>query len=234
MTNEIFLQIKKLHKEGLSNRKIGRLLNLHYSTISYWLKKEETNIKDDKININKYLNGKEKSYSYILGMYLGDGYINKTDRTYKLRIFLDTKYPKVIKDCIYELSILFPRNKVNYTIRRKTTTVVYVHSNHLPFLFPQHGKRKKHERNIELSDWQKDIIINESFLKGLYNSDGSYYKSNGYYFYNFRNYSLDILNIYKNTCDKLNILYTETENTINHYKQSEVKKLYDIIGTKKI
>jgi hypothetical protein len=70
-------------------------------------------------------------------------------------------------------------------------------------------------------------------MNGLYHSDGSYYKSDKYYFYNFRNYSKDILNIYKKVCDNLDIKYTETKNTINHYKQSEVEKLYKLIGTKK-
>jgi len=180
-----------------------------------------------------YIKGKEESYSYILGLYLGDGYINSTERTYRLRIALDSKYPKVINECEKHLKILLPNNKVNRVIRKVTTTYVSVYSNKLPLLFPQHGVGKKLERKIELSDWQKGIIINDLFLKRLYQSDGSYYKSRDYYFYNFRNHSLDILNIYKSTCDELNILYTETKHTINHYRQSEVKKLNDIIGTKK-
>lgn len=36
---------------------------------------------------------------------------------------------------------------------KKTTTVIYVYSNQLLKLFPQHGKGKKHERKIELTEW---------------------------------------------------------------------------------
>jgi predicted AlkP superfamily phosphohydrolase/phosphomutase len=100
-----------------------------------------------------YIKDKKESYSYILGLYLGDGYINLSERTYRLRIALDTKYQKVIKECEDNLIILFPNNKVNNIIRKETTTYVYVYSNKLPLLFPQHGVGKKSSRKIELFDW---------------------------------------------------------------------------------
>lgn len=34
---------------------------------------------------------KDYAYSYILGLYLGDGYINKEPRTNRLRIFMNMK-----------------------------------------------------------------------------------------------------------------------------------------------
>jgi hypothetical protein len=38
-----------------------------------------------------------KSYSYLLGLYLGDGCISRHPRAWRLRIVLDDKYPKLSK-----------------------------------------------------------------------------------------------------------------------------------------
>ena len=55
---------------------------------------------------------KIKAYSYILGLYLGDGYINKTARTYRLRIALDKKYSQLNSFAKMNLQTLFPSNKI--------------------------------------------------------------------------------------------------------------------------
>jgi hypothetical protein len=38
-------------------------------------------------------------YSYLLGLYLGDGCISRIRRVWRLRIVLDTKYPSIIERC---------------------------------------------------------------------------------------------------------------------------------------
>jgi hypothetical protein len=38
----------------------------------------------------------EPAYSYLLGLYLGDGYISRDPRTYRLRIFQDRRYRHLI------------------------------------------------------------------------------------------------------------------------------------------
>jgi hypothetical protein len=37
----------------------------------------------------------EAAYAYLLGLYLGDGYVSTHTRTYCLRIFLDAAYPAI-------------------------------------------------------------------------------------------------------------------------------------------
>ncbi|HSV37444.1 MAG TPA: hypothetical protein VLI04_01675 [Nocardioidaceae bacterium] len=45
---------------------------------------------------------------------------------------------------------------------------------HWPCLFPQHGPGRKHERSLELTEWQRQIIQEHpaAFLRGLFHSDG--------------------------------------------------------------
>jgi hypothetical protein len=39
------------------------------------------------------------SYSYLLGMYLGDGCVSATKRTYQLVVVCDSSYPEIIESC---------------------------------------------------------------------------------------------------------------------------------------
>jgi hypothetical protein len=222
--------VKKLIQEGISIREISRRIGVHHSTILYWKRK---NFEIRKKSFS-YKNIDKKSYSYILGLYLGDGYINKTERTFRIRFSLDTKYQNVVECCKNELTKLFPNNKINEILQKKTTTVVYVYSNLIPDMFPQIGKGKKHNRKIKLEKWQTDILDPIFFLKGLFHSDGSYYYStkNDSWYYNFRNYSIDIINLYCKYCDVLDISYTKSKNTVNHYKKDTVLELNNIFGIK--
>ena len=44
-----------------------------------------------------------------------------------------------------------------------------------PCLFPQHGPGRKHDREIVLAEWQREIVAEHpgDFLRGLLHSDGS-------------------------------------------------------------
>jgi hypothetical protein len=51
-------------------------------------------------------------YSYLLGMYLGDGYIARHRRgVWRLRISMDANYPCIIEDCRRAMKALIPGNK---------------------------------------------------------------------------------------------------------------------------
>lgn len=149
-------------------------------------------------------------YAYLLGLYLGDGYINKQGKyTYKLRITQTEKYTKHIEEHKQALRDVLGC-KVGL-IRRKGCVEVYGYSNRLPELFPQHGKGSKHERKIILETWQQDIILQnpKQFLRGLIQSDGSRYirktPHHEYISYNFTNRSQDIRDMFTWVCSLLNI-----------------------------
>ena len=150
---------------------------------------------------------------------------------------MDGKYTKLNNYVTQQVTNLFPKNKVN-SHSRENTFIVSVYNKNLPEIF-DFGEGKKHERKIELKSWQKEILVHDYFIKGLFHSDGSYYLSNNRDFYNFTNYSKDIIEMYKESCNTLDIKFIEVnydngKNRIDHNRRNEVEKLKKLIGTKEI
>jgi len=96
-------------------------------------------------------------YTYLLRLYLGDGYIASHARgVYRLRICCADAYPELIKRC---------EDAMGHVIATKVSRVACVgctevssFSKHWPCLFPQHGPGKKHLRKIELTVWQQELV----------------------------------------------------------------------------
>ena len=119
----------------------------------------------------------DSDYAELLGLYLGDGYIVRMRRTFRLRLFLDTAYPRIIEEARLLLDRCFAGNDVGLSRSKVSTTVLSVYSRHLPCLFPQHGPGKKHQRPIVLEDWQRVCVDTApmNFIRGCIRSDGCYY-----------------------------------------------------------
>lgn len=203
-------EVLRLHKDGISQNKIHKILGFDRATIRQIVKNPTEylfqSIPDFDI---KHID--RKVYAFILGVYLGDGYIVKTHRqnVFKIRIFCDVKYKNILEEISESLEILFPNSK---SLRRQHTSKncieIYLYSSHILKLFPQHGEGRKHQRPIVLEDWQKDIIdeYHIEFLKGLIYTDGSFYLSqNKYECCNFTNKSKDIIELCSNAMRKLDI-----------------------------
>lgn len=157
----------------------------------------------------------QQAYAYVLGMYLGDGYIVRNKRVYFLRIALDSAYPEIIERCYQSIQKLLPDNKVNviHSTQGNWVEVICTYK-FWPDVFPQHGKGVKHEREIRLEAWQQAIVdaYPLEFFRGLYHSDGSRFSNvvNGtdYPRYQFSNISDDIRRMFCETCDKLDLHWT--------------------------
>ncbi len=190
----------------------------------------------------------DDSYPYVLGLYLGDGCISRHPRdVFRLRIFLDAKYPGIIEECVAAIQDAVPRNRVwrgakpsNYTGRPEPTCVeVSAYARRWPALFPQHGPGRKHERRIALADWQWAAISKrpEGFLRGLIHSDGCRFMNTGTNWrsprYSFANTSEDILRIFCRACDLLDLHYTHAPNTVYVSRKADVAKLDGFIGPKR-
>jgi hypothetical protein len=113
-------------------------------------------------------------YSYLLGLYLGDGCISRIRRVWRLRIVLDTKYPAIIDRCREAIDMLMPNQRARVMQLPKNCVEVSLYSKHWPCLFPQHGPGKKHTRRIALEPWQQALVdqATEEFILGLIHSDG--------------------------------------------------------------
>jgi hypothetical protein len=150
-------------------------------------------------------------YPYLLGLYLGDGFIVHGPRASGLRIFFDARYPGIIGEAVRAIRAVRPENRV-WVARRVPTQCVVVQawSTHWPELFPQHGPGPKHERPIKLVPWQRAITRAQprELIRGLIHSDGSRFLNRigaryAYPRYEFSNRSEDIKGI---LCEHLDLL----------------------------
>ncbi|MGP3771560.1 transcriptional regulator [Streptomyces sp. SDT5-1] len=159
------------------------------------------------------------AYSYLLGLYLGDGCISAGARSgYFLRIACADAYPGLIELCCTAMRSINPSGRCA-RVQAVGYTSVVGYSRHWPCLFPQHGPGKKHERAIDLEPWQQEIVDAHpwEFVRGLVHSDGCRVtnwttriiggerKRYEYPRYFFTNTSADIIRLYTSTLDRLGI-----------------------------
>jgi hypothetical protein len=149
-------------------------------------------------------------YTYLLGLYLGDGSIAAYPRdVFRLRIVCADAYPGLIRQCEVAMAEVLP-NRVSRTPKIGCTEVA-AYSKHWPCLFPQHGPGKKHERKIELTPWQQELVDLDPrpLVRGLLHSDGcrvlNWVNGTPYPRYHFANVSADIRGIFGRACDQLGI-----------------------------
>jgi len=188
------------------------------------------------------------AYAYLLGVYLGDGTISRHRRVYRLRIFLDARYPEIIEETAAAMAKVMPYNKVSRQLRlwqgRPSMYEVHSHSKQWPCLFPQHGPGMKHTRSIFLADWQERICMEhtEPFLRGLIHSDGyrgmnpvtSHGKRYAYPRYQFTNASCDIRDIFSAACRHIGVdARRMNARNISVARRASVARLDEFIGPKR-
>jgi hypothetical protein len=184
-------------------------------------------------------------YVYLLGMYLGDGYIVRSRRTYRLIVAMDGAYPELIDECCRAVAAVVPGARPCLQ-RQKDSRCIWVvkYSRQWPCLFPQHGPGRKHERLIALSSWQKDLVRRhvKPFLRGLLHSDGSRFNNrvrvNGrlysYPRYTFTNASSDIRRLFCDACELLNIEWRlMNARNVSVAKRASVARLDEFVGAKR-
>lgn len=190
-------------------------------------------------------------YAYLLGMYLGDGYVSRQGKyTWRIRFSCDKKYPGIVAALVATIESIGCKGHVAGQSTRNSVDV-FAYSNSIPSLFPQHGPGKKHARNITLEPWQLGIVQDhpQSFLRGLYHADGSRYihRQGGreYVKYNFTNRSKQIIDLFCDACALCGITYrinsrpfkamdgsASTGWTVTIGKRSEVLKCESVLGVK--
>jgi hypothetical protein len=158
------------------------------------------------------LNLPRAPYTYLLGLYLGDGCLTPYPReVYRLRIVCTNCYPQLIRDCELAMAEVLP-NKVSRVRKSgEGCTEVASYSKHWRCMFPQHGPGKKHQRRIELTPWQQELVDRDPrpLVRGLLHSDGcrvlNWVNGTAYPRYHFCNVSADIRGIFGRACDQLGI-----------------------------
>ena len=184
------------------------------------------------------------AYSYLLGQYLGDGWVSAMGPrgVFRLRIATCDAYPDIRQRCVDAVAAVMPANKVNI-VPSIGCSEVGSYSKHWPCLFPQHGPGRKHERPIELARWQQAIVeaYPREFIAGLIHSDGcrainnvvTRGKAYSYPRYFFSNVSYDILMLCAWAFDLIGVEWRQNRwNSLSVAKRDSVALLDTFIGPK--
>jgi hypothetical protein len=222
------LAAQRLFAEGLSDREIARRTGISRTTIQHWRSDgfPHAQRRGGHRATRFWRPARPESYCYLLGIYLGDGYVGHVDRSPVLEISLDPRYPGIVAECLSAIWTVF---QVRGRVSTRRTGIgrsirIAAGSGALPLAFPQHGPGKKHERPISLVTWQQDLVdlLPRPFLRGLIHSDGSRVINRfsvqlrggpceyAYPRYFFTNLSGDIRDLFCASCDRLGIRWTQS------------------------
>ncbi|HVC14621.1 MAG TPA: hypothetical protein VND62_07155 [Acidimicrobiales bacterium] len=181
-----------------------------------------------------------REYAYLFGLYLGDGTISRYPRgVFRLRIFLDTKYPGILDECQHAMEAVLP-NRVG-RIARPGCFEVCSYSKHWRCLFPQLGPGPKHLRTIALRPWQLRLALSENpepLLRGLIHSDGcrvlNVVNGTAYPRYHFSNNSDDIRGIFVAACHRIGVTCRHNNwKEVSVARRASVAQLDEFIGSKR-
>ena len=186
----------------------------------------------------------DEDYAELLATYLGDGCISDGARTSRLRIALDTKYPRIIADTKALLRRCFPANPVGEVSAHGGTMVfVSLYSSHLPCLFPQHGPGMKHKRPIVLEPWQQEIVdaVPWPFIRGCIRTDGcAFINRTGpyeYLCYEFANVSTEIADLFRQACARVDVFTRANRDrrrrwSVRINRRASVARMLEHVGLK--
>jgi hypothetical protein len=215
----------ELRRRGWTQMAIGVELGVHKSTVGQWLRPGEETllIRRDVARrrpcptscpVRAELPG--APYAYLLGQYLGDGWINLNLPRGVQRLLLAccARYVGIVEECRNAVGVVMPGRAIG-TNDRSGVTYMSCYSTHWSCLFPQCGPGAKHTRPILLRPWQEKLALvdhPEQFVRGLIHSDG--WRGNNpvrgasgkryvYTRYQFSNRSPDIRDLFVRACDAI-------------------------------
>ncbi len=229
-------------RQGVANRVVAERLTIPRGTVGWW-RSEDRRVRgetyEQPTDCPKCTDRQfdETAYSYLLGLYLGDGHIVSKPKQHHLSVFCNASQVGLIVAAEEAMRNVMPLPSVSQ--RHKAGCVeVKSYTRHWTCMFPQHGPGKKHERPIKLEAWQQAIVdaYPWEFIRGLIHSDGCRItnwttrivagerKRYEYPRYFFTNVSDDIRRLFTDTLEKLGIEWTHCTRNGNPYNISVAKK----------
>jgi hypothetical protein len=185
-----------------------------------------------------------REYAYLLGQYLGDGVVAHVHRgVYSLRIVSDKRYPDIIAECAAAMAAVLPTNPVGLH-DVQGAVVIQSDSKAWGCLVPQHGPGRKHERKIDLAEWQQAIVNREpeQLVRGLIHSDRCRVinrvvvngKEYAYPRYFFAQVSTDIQGIFCRALEQIGIDYSFSTRgrDVTIARRESVARLDSFVGMK--
>jgi hypothetical protein len=240
---EEFERVRSLVAAGVNDCAIARQTGIPRCTVRDWRVRPQVQVRPVSGSVcgrvHDFSALPASAYSYLLGLYLGDGCISRHPRAWRLRIILDAKYPGIIQRCREAIDAVMPGQRAATLRRPKNCTDVSLYSMHWPCLLPQHGPGRKHLRPIRLEPWQEALVEQapEDFIRGLIESDGCRVVANDRGVrsvrYHFSNRSDDIRALYCAALDQLGIPWTRPRwFDVAVYRKAAVARLDEFVGPK--
>jgi hypothetical protein len=241
---------RRLCDQGLIDRDVARITGVSIGAVQKWrtgLRRAPGTGREPSCPRCDERPLDEPAYSYLLGLYLGDGWLYHGRReVFALSISCSDDWPGLITAAKNAMLAVMPVSSV-FCVKRVGMTEVKSASKHWLCLFPQHGTGRKHTRRIELAQWQRTTVEQYpgDFARGLFHSDGyrgvnrvrrtwgtgeRWYE---YPRYLFVNKSEDILRLCGETLDRLGVAWRFSKpNTISVAKREAVARLDEFVGPK--
>jgi hypothetical protein len=250
-TPEDFHAVRLHQRHGHSDYEVARLTGFPRSTIQAW---RHRNAPPGSRTLKTWAGWRpphRPAYSYLLGLYLGDGCLVEPARgSSRLVLSLDLAYPAILSEATAGLLATLPGAPVRCNPKGASRSIVLSATHPAwPFAFPQHGPGRKHERAISLEDWQQRITHRhpDELIRGLIHSDGARcinrFKTRlpggriaeySYPRYFFSNLSEDIRRIFCEHCDLLGIRWTQSNwRNISISHRDSVALLDTFVGPKR-
>ncbi|MBW1604705.1 helix-turn-helix domain-containing protein [Streptomyces sp. JJ66] len=167
-----------LLRRGITSQVVAEQLNVPRGTVGWWAHQDRKarGVKYERPHDCPRCHGRDPdhpAYSYLLGLYLGDGHIISKPKQHHLSIFCTTKYRGLMDAAETAARSVMAKPSI-CRVNRQGCTEIKSSSPHWPHLFPQHGPGRKHERRIVLEPWQQAIVdaYPWELIRGLIHSDG--------------------------------------------------------------
>ena len=245
-SKEEFDEVRRLIEDGMNDCAIARQTGVPRPTVREWRRQPSGRPRLRKGSSSCGVSHDfgavpAAAYSYLLGLYLGDGCISKCRDVWKLRIVLDLNYPAIIGRCLLAINTVMPGQQASVGRNATKCVEVGLYSKHWPCLLPQHGPGRKHSRRIAFEPWQQTLVdqATEEFVLGLIHSDGCRVVANDRGVrsirYHFSNRSEDILGLFTAALDSMNIHWTRsTKYIVSIYRKADTARLDEFIGPKSV
>jgi hypothetical protein len=239
-----YARVRELLRKGLNDCAIARNTGIPRTTVREWRIEGDVRRAFKTLAVQSTcptcahheLDG--SSYAYLLGLYLGDGWLSIHRRgVFRLRVALDRRYPGIIDECASAIGAVSRR--VVGRVSAPGCVVVNAYWKHWPCVFPQHARGRKHDRDIALAAWQQEIALRrpDRLLRGLIHSDGcrflNHVNGTDYPRYQFRNKSDGIRMIFKEACTSFGVRWTQPRvDVLSVARRGDVARLDTVIGPK--
>jgi len=136
-----------LSRQGLIDREVARITGVSIGAVQKWRTERRRARGTQRAQVCPRCEGREldePAYLYLLGLYLGDGWLTREHRhVFALSIACSNTWPGLLIAAKSAMSAVMPTSSV-FSARRVGMTEVKSTSRHWPCLFPQHGPGPKH------------------------------------------------------------------------------------------